>query len=187
MIPQEVVYLVEVACLLITIPFAMSEASSDYMSILLNRYIDHTAGWVFRAFTMLVVWGAGGPIFGITSMVFGLAASALVFSIVLKLNLNRLRGFDYRYVAPWSNNYDMFFFLRTLKPRVRSWLGEHVKESGALVYNSNKPFIVIGDDHAISVKWFRDKVHEAGSKMYATESMLLLLVIVSRVMLELYR
>ena len=85
--------------ILTTLALCELSARDDNRQIERHLPIHHGVQWWIRA---LVVVGVC-LLCGVPWLSIGLAG---LFSAVFRWRLNRLRGLDWRYIAPWSNYYD---------------------------------------------------------------------------------
>lgn len=94
--------------------FAVAEGVDDYNTIRLGRRVVHGVGWAFR----LLVLG-GSAMWAACTVLHGPARDALAlglvgagaFGMVFKHSLNEFRERDPLYVSPWSNWYDLAFYV----------------------------------------------------------------------------
>lgn len=88
---------------------AIAEAHDDHGQIRRHEKIDHFRQWIFRA---VIVGGAAFILCAFTPISFLplWGAGGFLFSALFRWKLNKLRGLDWRYIAPWSNYYDRLFY-----------------------------------------------------------------------------
>lgn len=147
---------------------AIFEADKDAFAIEAHLKIDHAAGWCRRALGIMVP--AGIVCLALPSwwtLLPLLVLGAFLFSAVFRARLNKLRGLDWRYVAPWSNYYDRVFYAVAcfMEHRTWWWSGPRWPDLARFYHQENYKLTV-------------DKVHEAGRLAYITEITLSLLSLV---------
>jgi hypothetical protein len=98
------------AAFLLVVGYAMFEARQDFERIQEGDHIDHISEWFIRASVTLFIWGVASFKIGIDTIPCAIG-SAFLFSAVFRYSLNKLRGKDWRYVAPWSAIYDCFWMM----------------------------------------------------------------------------
>lgn len=138
-------------------PINYAQSNSERLGLLTVSYC------VIAGAVMLVTWRL--PLVGSLCWI---AAWLSAFTIVFRLRLNLLRGFDWRYISP-SNRYDWFFlwlgsipgrglYWRTLfDPKARCEMG---KQWGTIGYHAGWPPYV---------KW----AHRGGALAYGFEAAIL--------------
>ena len=126
-----------------------------------NETIHHVKQWLIRAgisvAAIVIISGVGEVL---TLRMFGLmsVAVAFLFSAWFRYRLNKLRGKDWRYIAPWSNVYDRFFYAAAC---LTWWNKYHLRSHEILLRGYEKSRIVSGSD-----------IHRAGTISYTTEVIL---------------
>lgn len=136
MIPSLIAFLVHLTVVYV---FAQAEAWSDHMLIKNGYSIDHVRAWFIRAgviaLSMVILVPFFGPFEGNDLMGFNLwtvlgfcLMSAFGFSAVFRYQLNKIRGLDALYVAPWSNWYDMAMWMATNFFVLHPWNWEDLRE-----------------------------------------------------------
>ena len=157
------------AAIAVFIAFALKEAHEDRK----GKPVDaHAPDWVDRAtFAFVVavccayaniyttdatVWGFLWKLLG-----FGLIAYGL-FTPVFRWRLNRLRGMDARYIAPWSNTYDNAFYWLVCLP--------YSLKRGTLPWGEWVAWVHANYDDDADVG-----IHDAGVIAYAVEGLALLI------------
>jgi hypothetical protein len=98
------------AALAIVIAYAKFEAWWDNERIEAGERIDHIEGWIVRAIIVGFLWTVASFKIGLDAIPCAIG-SAFLFSAVFRYCLNRMRGKDWRYVAPWSAIYDCFWMM----------------------------------------------------------------------------
>jgi hypothetical protein len=146
------------AAFLLVVGYAMFEARQDFERIQEGEHIDHISEWFIRASVTLFIWGVASLKIGLDTIpcVIG---SAFLFSAVFRYCLNRMRGKDWRYMAPWSNYYDRFFYALAC---LYWWTDAHLRSHKILLKDYHKSTIVSGSD-----------IHRAGNIAYITEAVIL--------------
>ena len=91
------------ACILWTLLLAVWSAVDDADQIAAGERLNKALQWCIRAFGVTAFCVACG----LWWMALPMGA---LFSSVFRFDLNRRRGLDWRYVAPWSSLYDRVMF-----------------------------------------------------------------------------
>ena len=116
-----------------TLAFAVLSGWWDARDIRLNKDIDHSVRWAFRAMVVgvascIAMMFTDRPVWHVLPLAIG---CGFLFSFVFRLSLNLWRGLDWRYVSP-SSWYDWQFLRITWHPIPREELVEawHVYMAG---------------------------------------------------------
>ena len=143
-----------IIAIVLTIIYALWEAKGDYDDIEGGVFINHVQRWLTRA-TIAGVFGffLWGP--------FQLLAIAMLFSAVFRYELNRRRGMNPFYVAPWSNFYDRVFYSIVLS----RWLSK------------GEAFLV--ERNYYSGEYTED-IYDAGKVAYVVEAVLVVMTILAQ-------
>jgi hypothetical protein len=122
--------------LLLVLVFAWAEAKKDARLIREGKWINHTGSWQARAFAVsmgsFIMPLFMGPIseqvvlYPWKTVALLCIASGALFSLAFRVFLNRRRGLDWRYVAPWSSWYDrvwytILYWLNEIRYRRKYW------------------------------------------------------------------
>jgi hypothetical protein len=113
----------------------------------------HVPRWIIRAALVSIA----ALLFGHPWMVLGLWG---LFSAVFRFALNRWRGLDWRYIAPWSNTYDLVFY---------GLAGEGWPHKGLRMDPVSRAYHNGFKYDGIIMWGVRDRVHRAGTLAYAVE------------------
>jgi hypothetical protein len=131
--------------------------------------LDHAPMWRFRAGFVGALalglwllanheapqhWSVMLPLLG-----FG----AFAFSAWFRYRLNKRRGKDWRYIAPWSNVYDCFWMTFTMHVESKVWQPWRFAWPSGWQLDAFKAFYVENSPR------MRDTIHRAGLYAYITE------------------
>ena len=144
--------------ILTTLALAELSARDDARQIRRNIIIDHVMQWYIRALVVLGVC----LVFCVPWLSIGLAG---LFSAVFRWRLNRLRGLDVRYIAPWSSFYDRAFHAAVLRMRHGFWISVEFLGEERDIYFGGR-----GIDPT-STQCAKDDIHRAGTIAYIFEGL----------------
>jgi hypothetical protein len=145
----------------VVILFARECASWDHEEIVYRirtggESLDHGPMWWFRAFMVGLLSVPAAHFMGNwLALMPLLLIGAFGFSAVFRYRLNKLRGLDWRYVAPWSNYYDRVWYAIAC----RYWFTKGMLRSHR---------ILLKDYHKSTISDGSD-IHRAGTIAYITE------------------
>jgi hypothetical protein len=143
--------------------FAVFEAWQDFEIINNHEEVEHINAWMLRAFVTCYLWGAASIWIGWDAAIYAVA-SAFLFSAVFRISLNRMRGKDWRYIAPWGNYYDRLFYYLTFFIEGQGWPRRVLRwDLVAQAYKEGWLYDGV-------ILWgVRNRVHRAGLYAYITE------------------
>jgi hypothetical protein len=124
--------------------------------------LDHAPMWRFRAAmvggsAVTLWWFLDIPLLPL------LGFGAFAFSAWFRYRLNKRRGKDWRYIAPWSNVYDCFWMTFTMHVESKVWQPWRFAWPSGWQLDAFKAFYVENSPR------MRDTIHRAGLYAYITE------------------
>jgi len=174
--------IIEIMAFLLVIGLAREASVGDYLKIREHERIYHTRSWLFRAAGVIAVWYMASSGIGLKAAALNAIASAFLFSMLFRPTLNKLREKDWRYIAPWSNRYDRFFFTFMLGGIKNERVRKQMISDGDAIYSSRSDGFIMADQSAFSVENYRNRIHLAGELAGIVEGGLFLILFVLRCM-----
>ena len=145
------------ASTLITLALAEYASRDDFQQIGKGSKIRHGIQWLFRAAVVALACYLDDCMLYAVPLAF-------LFSAVFRWRLNKMRGKDWRYVAPWSAVYDCWWVTLILHIEARQWnpmqwtwpKAYHIMAWNAF-YQHGSPLM-------------RQRIHRAGTMAYIFEA-----------------
>ncbi len=94
-------------------------AWDDQQQIQRGQRILHALQWAARTslvVAVLALFTVNSNFYSLPQIMFLAIGSGALFSMVFRYCLNRMRGLDWRYIAPWSSLYDRTFVVLVAMP-----------------------------------------------------------------------